>query len=311
MTETGFIRVTRNSRCPVCGSPRWCSTTADGCLCICMRQAEGAKKVSRNGGYVHVIRSDGSYRGHHDGRGRPMVRRVIVQATQARRADLEELVVRCRQAADNAAVKVLADSLGLTAESLRRLSIGWGSFEMKFGPVRAWSFPMKDVAGNVLGIRLRKPDGTKLAVLGGHEGLFIPADLTLTMPLLIAEGPTDTAALLDLGFEAIGRPCCSGGVGLLVDLVRSRRVKDVVIVSDADSNGAGQRGADSLAVALTPYCPSIRVIVPPGGIKDVRDWKRAGAGRDDIMAAVEATRARRLVVHSKRIQTDRKRVQHG
>jgi hypothetical protein len=126
--------------------------------------------------------------------------------------------------------------------------------------------------------------------------------------LLIAEGPTDTAALLDMGFEAVGRPSCSGGVGLLVDLVRSRRVKDVVIVADVDPHGAGQRGAESLAIALVPYCPSIRVIEPPGGIKDVRDWKNAGAGHDDIMAVVDATPVRQLVVCSKRIQLGGKRV---
>ena len=75
---------------------------------------------------------------------------------------------------------------------------------------------------------------------------------------------------------------------------RSRR-------SGPPSGHAGQRGAESLAVALTPYCPSIRVIAPPDGIKDVRDWKRAGAGHEDIMVAIDAVPARRLVVCSRRV----------
>ena len=59
---------------------------------------------------------------------------------------------------------------------------------------------MTDVDGNVWGIRIRRPDGAKFSIKGGKEGLFIPEEFGGDR-LLIAEGPTDTAALLDLGFK--------------------------------------------------------------------------------------------------------------
>ncbi len=65
----------------------------------------------------------------------------------------------------------IAAELGLSARSLRQLSVGWLSGR------RAWSFPMRNAAGEIRGIRLRYPNGKKLAVRGGKEGLFLPADL--------------------------------------------------------------------------------------------------------------------------------------
>ena len=128
---------------------------------------------------------------------------------------------------------------------------------------RAWSFPMSDPAQHVVGIRLRRPDGTKLSVPGGKEGLFIPVGQP-TGPagarLLICEGVTDTAALLDLGFPAVvGRPSCSGGVALIVALVQERRPAEVVLMADADEPGV--RGANNLASVLVAYGPAVRVVV--------------------------------------------------
>ena len=81
---------------------------------------------------------------------------------------------------------------------------------------------MRNGAGEVVGVRLRKSDGKKLSIKGSKEGLFIPTGLKPCDRLLIGEGPTDTAALLDLGFEAVGRPSCTGGGRLLPELVRRR-----------------------------------------------------------------------------------------
>src|SRR5207253_1067400 len=96
----------------------------------------------------------------------------------------------------------LADSLGLSMTSLCQFGVGWATEH------RSWSFPMRDAESNVVGIRLRRPDGFKFAVKGGKEGLFIPEDRNAqSSPLLIAEGVTDAAALLDMGFtNVVGRP---------------------------------------------------------------------------------------------------------
>src|SRR5262249_61220748 len=110
----------------------------------------------------------------------------------------------CREAVDPGRLHQLALSLGLSVTSLSRFGVGWSAGHA------AWTFPMVDHTGTVLGMRLRLPDGRKLSVRGGKEGLFLPRDFAAQSPVLIAEGPTDAAALLDLGFPAaLGRPSCT------------------------------------------------------------------------------------------------------
>lgn len=115
--------------------------------------------------------------------------------------------------------------------------------------------------------------------------------------LLVCEGPTDTAALLDLGLSAVGRPSCSGGVKLLVELVKQRRPAEVVIVADGDA--PGQRGAGNQAAVLVAYCAAVRIIAPPVGIKDAREWKRRGATAADVAAVIDAAPIRRLTIERK------------
>jgi hypothetical protein len=188
----------------------------------------------------------------------------------------------------------LAEALGLSTDGLKRLRVGWVEQH------RAWSFPMCDASSNVLGIRLRLPDGRKLAVRGGHEGLFVPSGLPLPAGdrLLIAEGPSDCAALLDLGFSAIGRPSCSGGTRCVREFVQTRRPTRVVIAADSDD--PGRQGAARLASVLVLYAPVVQVIEPPKGIKDMRAWRQARATHDDIERAIQGAPEWRLQIGGKR-----------
>ena len=160
---------------------------------------------------------------------------------------------------------------------------------------------MSDAAGQVVGIRLRLPDGRKLAVKGGKEGLFVPTDLQPHGRLLVCEGPTDAAACLDWCFPAVGRPSCTGGVKHLCELVKRLAPADVVIVGDNDQpdrrgRRPGQDGAERLAMVLLAYVPVVKVIAPPPGIKDARAWLRAGGTAADVAAAIDAAPVRRLKV---------------
>jgi DNA primase len=150
----------------------------------------------------------------------------------------------------------------------------------------------------VLGIRLRRPSGFKFSVKGGREGLFIPSGsggVGPGQPLLVCEGPTDTAALLDLGFEGVvGRPSCTGGVRLLTELVKRRQRPEVVIVADGDE--PGRRGAAHLASVLLGYAPAVRVISPPAGVKDARAWRQSGCTREEVDRAIRAAPVQRLVI---------------
>ena len=80
-----------------------------------------------------------------------------------------------------------------------------------------------------------------------------------------------------------GRSNCAGGTTYVVALARGR---NVVVVADRDE--PGQRGAAQLASVLRLYCPTVRVITPPDGHKDVRVWRRRGATASDVMETIEA-----------------------
>jgi len=123
---------------------------------------------------------------------------------------------------------------------------------------------------------------------------FFPADLGSGGRLLVCEGPRDTAAALDWGFQAAGRPSCRGGVKHLTELVKRLRPEDVVIVADDDA--PGRKGADDLAARLAAYVSAVRVIVPAPPAKDARAWLGAGATAGDVLAAISAAAPRRLTV---------------
>ena len=277
---TDWRRVSRAEVCPICDRPDWCllaGPEGNPTAAICAR-IESPKRCGE-AGWLHRLRGD-------DRQWQPR-RRTIRFERPAAAIDFERFAVDCQAAADGQHIAHLAESLGLSIDSLRRLRVGWSECH------RSSSFPMSDAAGKVRGIRLRTPYGRKFAVRGGKEGLFLPADLD-GGGLLITEGPTDCAALLDLGFAAVGRPSCTGGIKLLVDLVKRRQPSQVVIVSDADA--AGQHGANDLASAMQAYAQAVRVITPPDGIKDARQWKQRGATHEQIKSAIDVAPVRRLAI---------------
>jgi hypothetical protein len=167
--------------------------------------------------------------------------------------------------------------LGVSAASLRRLGAALSD------PPGVWAFPMCDTKRRIIGVRLRDEDGRKWAVPGSHNGLFWPDGLAGAGPLLVCEGPTDTAALLDLGYDAFGRPSCTGAVDLVIQVALRMRRRGVVIVADAD--GPGIEGANRLAEALTAANRRPKVIRPLKG-KDARAWVRAGATRAVVDCAI-------------------------
>lgn len=268
-------RATRGRPCPVCGKPNWCLVAEDGSRAICAR-VESERRAGE-AGWLHVMHTSG-----------PPVRRRRTVTVQVQHADFTTAALTAAEFLDPdgpSGVADLAVSLGVSARSLTRLHVGWNGW--------AWTFPMKDARGATIGIRVRRPNGDKLAVKGSRQGLFIPDGIEPIERLLVVEGPTDTAAALDLGFDAIGRPSCSGGVELVRNCVAHAQAKDVVVFADAD--GPGRAGAASLAKQLAPFV-RVRVAEPPGLHKDLREWLRAGATNADVERAIEAAERVRVTV---------------
>jgi hypothetical protein len=289
--SNGWRRVRKSSPCPICERPDWCLVSADGAVAICQR-VESRKRIG-DAGWLHRLQERPWQPA------RPYVR-TFQLSTCGPKDDLRALAAQFREAVSPAHLDRFARSLGLSVNSLRRLGIGWSESH------RAWSFPMADSMDHVIGIRLRRPNGFKFAVGGSHDGLFIPTGISTssTRTLFICEGASDTAALLDMGFEFVaGRPSCTGGVKLLVDVVQRHELSDVVIVADADE--PGRRGADKLASALRVYIRTVRVIWPPEGIADARDWLRAGGRRVDVEAALANAPLQSLMIRAKEVPLGR------
>jgi phage/plasmid primase-like uncharacterized protein len=218
---------------------------------------------------------------------RPIERRLSVPDPGAEVDHrLAEIADRWFRSIDDQTCHRFATSLGVSHDSLTLLRMGWAA------DYRATSWPMVDANARVIGIRLRCPEtARKWAVVGSRAGLFVPAGLAEVRRLFVCEGPTDTAALLSIGLDAVGVPSAGGVPDLLARLIRRLMPADVVIVADGD--GPGRVGADRLAAAVIPVRP-VRVMSPPDGVKDSRAWVGLGATRHTIEDAAEAASLRSL-----------------
>lgn len=220
----------------------------------------------------------------------PLSRSVSLRSHAKCKGQLNHFAGHCHRAMKCEWWSRLEASLDLPAAELIRLRVGWSSEH------NATTWPMSDEDDIVVGVRLRSMrTGRKWSVSGGKAGLFVPIDLSPGMDrLFITEGATDTAALLSLGFDCIGRPSCNGAVSIATSTVKRLRPREVVIVADADTNGAGKRGAESLAIALTPACPRVRIIFPPDDFNDAREWVGGGATAEDVLQVVRTAGIRSL-----------------
>ncbi len=277
MSAEKMRRVTRDRPCPICGRSDWCLVAADGSAAICPRVKEGAFKKCGDAGYLHILTD--RHNGHDRRRGGAKRRHAvtIAQGLDDRAQDFGQLSAQYQSRLINERLHALACSLGSSAGSLQRLGLGWDG--------RAYTFPMSNDFGKVIGIRRRFPNGRKASVAGSKTGLFIPVELTGRGLLLLCEGPTDTAAALDLGLDAVGRPNCNSIVKMTVGATKHRT--EIVVVADNDP--AGRTGAKKLAGTLALHCPCVKIIVPPDGTKDLRQWFNAGLTSETLLEITSAT----------------------
>jgi hypothetical protein len=188
----------------------------------------------------------------------------------------------------------LSGELGVSAESLYRLQIGWHPREMCF------TFPCFGAPfgpNSLVGIERRYHDGKKKVIAGTSGGLFIPTGLSGSKrePLLIEEGASSTAALLDMGFDAIGRFNCNSGVALILAYISKMVGRSIVIVANADEqkfrpDGSsfypGQDGGDILAAAAVELGHSVKRIVLPNHVNDSREFRKKGATKDMMLSVI-------------------------
>jgi len=208
---------------------------------------------------------------HRLGGGLPPVAMLPVRRRSAGKTDPARVAKLSSEFVDRITDKQIIElsaRLGVSGDSLKRLGIGWNG--------AAYTFPMQNGAGEIIGVCRRYPDGTKRTLRNTRNGLFVPTGLSGIGFLLTVEGASDAAALLDLGFDAIGRPSCSGRTDYIRRAAHGRRV---VIVGEND--GPGKHGAEFLRTALARNGMSVRLIYPEGH-EDIRGEINAGLTRDEL-----------------------------
>ena len=265
-------RVNRLTRCPVCGKPDWCMISQDRSAVICPRTEEGASRYIDGSGYLHVLKHTTEWmdEGYEPHRPVPLPEHN------------EVLAIRCRQWISDSTddhIQGLAEKLGVTVRALRALNVGW------FAQRESWVFPMLRAGKRLLGVRVRPQAGSKFAIKGSKNALFIPNCLGDTGPIFICEGESDSAAMIDAGLQVIGRPSCNSGSRLIVELLESFGGTRPVVVC-IDSDGPGRSGGYTLARQVADHSPRTLVMEPPYRYKDMRDW-HIGEGSEEVRVAAE------------------------
>jgi|TARA_R100000458_G_C8272609_1_gene247462 5S rRNA maturation endonuclease (ribonuclease M5) len=262
---TDWIRANKSSKCPICNKEQWCLIAKDMSAVICPRVEEGSKKYIEGSGYLHILKP-GEYK-----RANPEWKQELPEHNTV----LAQLAKKQIKARAEDKLDLVASDLQVPADTLKRLYMGWS------GTHNGATFPMFRHKRRVIGIRIRTMTGKKFAVKGSRQGLFLPEgwDNNPKNGVLVCEGPTDTAAALSLGFDAIGRPSCLGGTHLISEAVSGRRVAII-----ADDDGPGMDGARRLQKHLDKLCPSCKIVVPP--CSDMREWVRSGVTKQEVVDVI-------------------------
>lgn len=268
-----FRRVSRSRRCPICDRADWCLLSREGgkdpIQAICPR----IESPTRFGeaGWLHQLRE-----GLTERRDRGIELPVV---PKDHRLEAERL-------ACSANLDPWAAALGLPPGVLRRLLVGTGADA--HGTFSSW--PQFDPHLRVVGISLRRKNGSKRLRSGDRSGLHVPLDLPLSLSgerVLVVEGGSDCAAGLALGLWSIGRHSVLSGFGEILRLLRSRRPACITVVAHRDPDERGLCASQRLAARLRSICPQVGVVLPPLGIKDLRAWTTAGAAVADVLRGEE------------------------
>ena len=173
----------------------------------------------------------------------------------------------------------------------------WRAIGARVNHAGEWETPERDADGIIIGWVRRCEGGgrkaSKIATKGSKRGLtFVPplhpyAGSSAREPIYIVEGASCAAAGVTIGLDVVGRPSVSGGVQHLQKLLKERH-GCLIMERDGktvDAPGPGETEGRRVAEQLVDSCASVRAILPPKGVKDLREWVIAGATAADVHAA--------------------------
>lgn len=282
-SQDNWVRVSQRTPCPLCDKPDNCTVSRDGRMVWCGRVAEGAIRRNDGGQYLHRLSDERAFL--------PPVNPRPKRKHAAPRKDWVAEAARLTQHAAAPRVE-LAAQLSVSEQALSDLNVGWDNVD------RYWSFPERDGSGTIIGIAARYINGSKKRLSGSQAGLTY-ADTwdTGTGPILLVEGGSDTAALLTIGLNVVGRPSNRAGTKWLNHLLRDLPIeREVLVIGERDRKQDGSwpgkdgaiRTAQKLAESLErkvgwSLCPDLA--------KDARDWliqRPSGMPRDRLAALFQS-----------------------
>lgn len=138
-------------------------------------------------------------------------------------------------------------------------------------------------------LHIRDKDRARLSSYQGNAGPLLPSDL----PYLVVEGASDVLAAYDLGLVAIGKPNNTGGLAELGILLRGKKA---VIIGENDRKKnakgiwvyPGKEGMEITFTKLQKFSKQVSKIMPPTGVKDLRDWVRHGLTKEKLLKYIDA-----------------------
>jgi hypothetical protein len=211
---------------------------------------------SKDGGYYHEYGGD-----------RGVIRRLPARSFKLKSEPIVDWGIlnhEFQSICGSKGVATLADDIKVSYGSLILLGCGCSSNHTSF------TFPMRDGDNNIIGIQLRGE--SKKCIAGSRLGLFIP-QIEPQKVAYLCEGASDTAALLTMGFFAIGRASCTHGADMLKVALKRLQIHRVVIVGDNDGlKTTGKRPGIEGAKKLKKELGLMSVLyMPPNPLKDVRE----------------------------------------
>lgn len=271
--NANWHNASKSHPCPVCGHRDWCTISNDGAVAVCRRVP--SPKPARSGiGWVHFLK-DAPNRPRRPTCPAGFESQVWASPKPAEPSSSELSTLHSSLSSDPVFLDEMAMRLGVTFDSLWRL-------DLRRDARGNAAFPMKDGEGTVTGIRLRNPStGRKWSVKGSRDGLFYARGFESERheELVVLEGPSDAAAAISAGLPAVGRSSCLTGAPQLRELARRCRVRRVTIVADLDApkprpgGGTWRPGLDGAKRLGRALGLPFRIVLPPPGIKDFRDWR--------------------------------------
>jgi len=268
-------------KCPICGKPDFCLISEERDAAICTRVSDGSIKKCGDAGWLHNITGDFKPK-KFTPQPKPYVDWEKLFHTKFKINYLQNSYPF------SGSEKPFNNFIEeINQEVLDCFDVGFSSHHiLNTTTPDSLILPMYNSAGKIIGLQSRGIEGNKKFLKNSNIGVFLgPQPLGQIRPykMVICEGFSDTATAYSLlrpedgsGFSIyVGRPNCTGGNLTIYDILdRLPAIQKVVFICDRDK--VGFEGALKCALGMKDKVDYLKMIVPPEGIKDLREWKRKG-----------------------------------